>query len=133
MKAKHILVALVAVLFLSQCKNKTVEQLTGIWQVSKADVNGTSIDGSTLGNWLWEFNDEGGYLVLAAGAKEKGTYKVTGQTLTLKSVTYKDRAETVYTISSLDSVNLVLHSESNGNKSTFTFIRKGEGEVGEDD
>lgn len=133
MKVKYLLPALIALLFLAQCKNETAEKLNGIWQVSKADVNGTSIDGNTLGTWLWEFNDEGGYLILAAGAKDKGTYKISGKNLTLKSVTFKDRAETVYQITTLDSVNLVLYSEANGNKSQFTFIRKGAGEIGEDD
>ncbi len=133
MRVKYLIPAVIALLLLAQCKNETAEKLNGIWQVDKAEVNGTTIDGSTVGAWLWEFNDEGGYLIIAAGAKDKGTFKLSGKNLTLKSQTFKERAETVYQIQAIDSVNLVLYSESNNNKSTFRFIRKGEGEIGEDD
>lgn len=133
MRVKYLIPAVIALLLLAQCKNETAEKLNGIWQVDKAEVNGTTIDGSTVGAWLWEFNDEGGYLIIAAGAKDKGTFKLSGKNLTLKSQTFKERAETVYQIQAIDSANLVLYSESNNNKSTFRFIRKGEGEIGEDD
>ena len=61
---------------ISSCGDKRKEQLTGIWHLQLMDINGTQLQGNSIGNWLWEFNMEGGYLTDIAGAREKGRYEL---------------------------------------------------------
>jgi hypothetical protein len=120
-------------LFLAACQTKSKEKLTGIWKLEVMDINNTPLRGNSLGNWMWEFNDEGGYLVNVAGAVEKGTYKVEKDRLTLKPVSPAKRPEQNYTIVKLDSVSLNLTTASEQNKTSLYFIKmKGE-EVAEKD
>lgn len=118
---------------IQQCKNKQQQQLTGIWQLDKLEVNGTPLSGSSLGKWLWEFNDKGGYLVTVAGAKEKGKYSLKNEKLTMKSVDVKDKPETAYQILLLDSARLHLAVISEKNSSTLYFIKIEGNETEEDD
>lgn len=119
-------------LFLANCSSEHKEKLTGIWKLEVMDINNTPIRGSSLGNWLWEFNEEGGYLINVAGEVEKGTYKLDKETLTLSSMTNKDRPDQTYSIVKLDSVTLNLVSASEKNKTSLSFI-KIKGDAGEKD
>lgn len=120
-------------LFITQCRSKEEKQLTGIWKLETMNINGTEMSGASLGEWLWEFNDEGGYLVMVAGAKEKGKFKVKEGRLSMKSVTIAERPETTYEITQLDSAALKLKAVSDKNSSSLSFIKIDEGETGEDD
>jgi hypothetical protein len=120
-------------LFVTQCRSKQEKQLVGIWKLEVMEINGTEISGASLGEWLWEFNDEGGYLVMVAGAKEKGKFNVRAGKLTMKSVTIKDRPETSYEITQLDSASLKLKAISDKNSSSLTFIKINKGETEEED
>ncbi|MBL0308590.1 MAG: hypothetical protein IPP77_02550 [Bacteroidetes bacterium] len=59
-------ITILLVLILAQCANKEKKQIIGVWQLEQMDINGTRIDGHDMGRWLWEFNDEGGYLTNVA-------------------------------------------------------------------
>ena len=73
MKKSFSLITIVALAgLLVQCAHKGDKKLEGIWQLNSMSMNGTRISGTDLGIWLWEFNEEGGYLTIVAGAKEKG-------------------------------------------------------------
>src|SRR5436189_70941 len=134
MKKSFVVVRVIeSVMFLANCHSERKEKLAGIWKLDVMDINNTPISGSSLGSWLWEFNDEGGYLINIAGAVEKGTYKVDKEKLTLSSVTNKDRPDQIYTIVKLDSVLLNLTSATEKNKTTLSFIKvKGEEVVEKD-
>ncbi|MCW5907280.1 MAG: hypothetical protein KIS94_05440 [Chitinophagales bacterium] len=124
---------IVFALALQQCRNKQQEQLTGIWQLDNMEINGTTLNGSSLGKWLWEFNDKGGYLVMVAGAKEKGKYSLKEGKLTMKSVDVKEKPETAYNVLLLDSAHLHLSAISDKNSSILYFIKIEGGETEEDD
>ncbi|MFN8323773.1 MAG: hypothetical protein U0T74_14010 [Chitinophagales bacterium] len=133
MRKKSIIITLVIMVFAAACNNKKNEALTGIWKLKTMDVNGVSIQGEALGNWLWEFNDEGGYMINVAGAIEKGKYNYDGKKLILKSLTSKDRPEQTYNVVQLDSVSMLLSSVTDNNTSKLNFIKIDEGELGEKD
>ena len=129
-KIFFITIVIMSLLFFTQCESKTKRELTGIWQLQTMNINGTVLDGNSLGNWLWEFNDEGGYLTSVAGVKEKGLYKLKSEILTLQSVTSKERPGQVYVVSHLDSLQMELVSDDKKNKTTLHFLKlKGTGEV----
>lgn len=132
-KLLFVCVVFASIFLLTNCQNEGKEKLTGIWKLDVMDINNTPISGSSLGGWLWEFNDEGGYLINVAGAVEKGTYKLSKEKLTLSSVTNKDRPDQTYTIAKLDSASLNLVSATEKNKTSLTFIKVSGGEVGEKD
>jgi hypothetical protein len=130
---KLISSAAMLIFILAGCHNTGKEKLTGIWKLQVMDINNTALRGSSLGNWLWEFNDKGGYLANVAGAVEKGTYKIDKDKLTMKPVTPAERPEQIYTIAKLDSASLNLVTASEKNKTSLFFVRvKGE-EVAERD
>ncbi len=131
-KLLFVLSVIVSVVFLTNCQSEQKEKLAGIWKLDVMDINNTPISGSSLGGWLWEFNEEGGYLINVAGAVEKGTYKIDKEELTLSSVTNKDRPAQTYTIAKLDSASMNLVSISEKNKTSLSFIKM-KGEVGETD
>jgi hypothetical protein len=118
-----LLFASAFLLILTQCRNKQEKQLYGIWKLDVMEVNGTEISGSSLGEWMWEFNEEGGYLVMVAGAKEKGKYSLKDGKLTMKSVTVKEKPETVYEVTRLDSAAMNLTAEGEKNTSHLHFIK----------
>lgn len=126
--------SIVFIVFLvSGCGNKQKEKLEGIWQLQTIEINGTVLQGKSLGDWKWEFNEEGGYLNDVAGEKEKGLYTLKGNTLTLKSVTYKDRPEQVLNIVRLDSLQMDLESADQKNKSSLHFLKMKESGLVEND
>ena len=125
-----IITSLLIIFLLTQCNHERKEKLEGIWQLQTLEINGTILQGNSLGDWKWEFNEEGGYLTDVAGAREKGLYTLKGNKLILKSVTVKERPEQILNIIQLDSVRLDLVSADDKNKSTLHFIKmKGEGMV----
>jgi len=131
---KKISIGLViALLVITGCQNKHKDKLEGIWQLKTLEVNGTTLQGNSLGNWKWEFNEEGGYLTDVAGAREKGLYTLKADTLKLKSVTYKDRPEQSLIIVQLDTVQMDLVSADANNRSSLHFLRLKESELGEKD
>jgi hypothetical protein len=132
MKKISISVLLVVIL-LTGCQNKQKDKLEGIWQLRTLEINGTVLQGSSLGNWKWEFNEEGGYLTDVAGVREKGLYTLKESTLTLKSVTHKERPEHVLNIVHLDSLQLDLLSADEKNKSSLHFLKMKENGVVEND
>jgi hypothetical protein len=130
---KLISSAAILIFLLAGCHNEGKEKLTGIWKLEVMDINNTALRGSSLGNWLWEFNDKGGYLVNVAGAVEKGTYKIDKDKLTMKPVTPAERPEQIYTIAKLDSASLNLVTASEKNNTSLFFVRvKGEEVVEKD-
>ncbi len=136
MKIKTGVLALLltALYILTGCNSKQKDNLEGVWRLTNLEINGTNLNGASLGDWKWEFNEEGGYLTDVAGAREKGLYKLRGQTLKLKSVTHKERPEQVLTIVSLDSVNMHLQTADTGaNTSNLYFIKMKEREYEEKD
>ncbi len=132
-KSVYLLLAAGIIILLAQCSSKTKEQLVGIWRVDKVELNGTQMDGNTAGNWMWEFNEEGGYMIVASGMTEKGKYDLNGKTLKLKSVSNPDKEETVFSIQSIDSLHLDLASDTKDNKTLLHFIKTKGGELEEED
>ena len=121
------------VLLLTECNNTANEELVGIWKVESLKINDTELPGGGLENWLWEFNEEGGYMINAEGGKEKGTYKRKKNELTLHPVSNAERPDLTYTISHLDSANLKLSSSTDKSKMYINFVKVNEGEIGEKD
>lgn len=132
-KTIYLLAISLILIALTQCRNKQQKQLIGIWKLDVMEVNGTEISGSSLGEWMWEFNEEGGYLVMVAGAKEKGKYSIKDGKLSMKSVTVADKPETVYEITRLDSALMDLTAAGEKNTSHLHFIKIDKGETEEDD
>ncbi|MFN8288560.1 MAG: hypothetical protein U0V74_17525 [Chitinophagales bacterium] len=132
-KRIYLLLCAGLILLLAQCTNKTKEQLRGIWRVDAIELNNTKMDGNAAGQWLWEFNEEGGYMIMAAGMKEKGKFSLSDKTLKLKSITNPDKEESVFTIQHLDSLHLDLASDVKGNKTLLHLIKAKDGEMEEDD
>ena len=122
-KAISVFSILLSLLYLTNCNHESKEKLVGIWKLDIMDINHTPLRGSSLGTWLWEFNEEGGYLVNVAGQIEKGIYKISKDKLTLQSVTHKDRPDQTYTIAKLDSANLNLVSVTDKNTSSLSFVK----------
>jgi hypothetical protein len=123
----------VFVLLLTECNNTDNEELVGIWKVESLSINDTNLPGGGLENWLWEFNEEGGYMINAEGGTEKGTYKKENNSLTLHPVSNAERPDLTYTISHLDSANLKLSSITDKSKMLISFVKVAAGEMGEKD
>ena len=119
-------------LILAQC-NQKAKPIAGIWKMTEMEINGTTLQGTSLGNWLWEFNDEGGFLFNVSGAVEKGKYTLTDTELVLESVTVKGRPPQRYVVTLLDSAQLHLSSFSEQNKTSLKFVKTSEAEMEEDD
>lgn len=122
---KNNILIVIAVFLLAGCGSKTKSDLVAVWQVDLIEVNGSEIPGSNVGKWQWEFNSAGGYMINLSGEKEKGRYSLKENRLSLKSTTNESKPETVFTLVSVDSANLVLQPVSENNKSTFHFVRIG--------
>ena len=131
MRVKLILVftALFLVLSLTQCKSKNEKNLVGVWQLQTLVINGALLQGNSLGNWLWEFNEQGGYLTDVAGMREKGKYTLKDSILTLKILIPKDGPTQVYKVIKLDTAQLDLFYFENHNRSTLHFIKRNVGDV----
>lgn len=131
---KQIRIAAIAVLvlLLTQCSNEK-KHIAGVWKMTEMEINGTVLQGSSLGNWLWEFNDEGGYLFNVSGAVEKGKYELKENELSLQSVTIKERPVQKYVVTLLDSVNMQLSAVGEQNKTSLKFVKTAEGEMEERD
>ena len=120
----------------ASCSDKKREQLAGIWHLQLMDINGTQLQGSALGNWLWEFNMEGGYLTDIAGAREKGRYEMKESQLKLQPVMSNEssRPGQTFTIAKLDSLHMNLVSIDGKNKTALYFTKiKASEVVGEKD
>jgi len=133
MKKLRLIIPVLVLLMVAVRCNRGNEKLEGIWQLQKMNVNGTELDATNMGNWHWEFNDEGGYMINMDGAIEKGTYKLKNKQITFKSTSNTQKPETEYTIAGIDSVQLILTAKGAKNSSTLTFIKRAAGEMGEDD
>ena len=112
--------------------NKNKDKITGIWQLKLMDIKGANISGSSLGDWLWEFNQAGGYLTDIAGAKEKGRYQLEGGKLTLRPFDTKNRPAVVYNIAFLDSSEMDLVSSDPQTPTKFYFFKRSAADVTED-
>jgi len=114
---------------LTQCHNGSDSKIVGVWQLQEMVINGTKLQGSSLGNWLWEFNGAGGYLSDVAGMREKGRYTLKDGQISLQITTEKNRPAQVYKVARLDSVELDLLSVENVNKQSLRFLRRKVSEV----
>jgi hypothetical protein len=117
-----LMVAIVLLLITSCGKNKAA--ITGIWQLRQMEVHGTSINGNSLGDWLWEFNKEGQYLTDIAGAKEKGSFKLTGKQLTMQPVSSANRPTVIYNVVQLDTASMDLVSADSVAGITLHFYKR---------
>jgi hypothetical protein len=134
MKKSFSLIAVVALAgLLVQCAHKGDKKLEGIWQLNSMSMNGTRISGTDLGIWLWEFNEEGGYLTIVAGAKEKGKYTLKDNQLTLHNITSPNRPDQIYNVVKADSIQLELITVEEKNRTALTFIKVRSSDVGEKD
>ena len=119
---------LLILLGLTQCHNEK-EKIVGVWQLQTMVVNGTTIPGSSLGTWLWEFNESGGYLTDVAGMREKGIYTLTGDQLSLKHPASKKLPDQFYKITKLDTTTLNLQSTDPGSSTSLHFFKRKASEV----
>jgi len=133
MKKYTATLALALTLLLINSCNSKKEKLEGIWKLDVMEMNGTQLSGTSLGEWFWEFNEQGWYLVMVAGAKEKGRYQLKGDQLSMKSVTNEQKPETVYKITRLDSAVLNIESIGEKNHLQLFFIKTDKGETDEKD
>lgn len=124
MKKAVVLIAFVSLLFFTQCNQRGDEKLTGVWQLEQMNINGTEMDGQSLGVWLWEFNREGGFLSNVAGNTEKGWYKLANNKLTVQITSEENRAEQVYSVSKLDSASFEIITTEGKNNGTLRFVRR---------
>ena len=122
---RNLVFIAVTLLFMAGCQSSIKSPIVAVWQVELMEVNGSEIQGSSLGKWQWEFNSAGGYMINLSGEKEKGKYSLKDNKLSMKSTTNTDKPETFYQLVALDSVQLVLQPISENNKSTIRFIRIG--------
>lgn len=122
---RNLVFIALTLLFMAGCQSSTKSPIVAVWQVELMEVNGSEIQGSSLGKWQWEFNSVGGYMINLSGEKEKGKYSLKDNKLSMKSTTNTDKPETFYQLVALDSVQLVLQPISENNKSTIRFIRIG--------
>jgi hypothetical protein len=122
-KILHALIPMALIFLLTQCQNKNREKLVGIWQLQVMEVNGTTLGGNSLGNWLWEFNEAGGFLTDVAGMREKGVYKLSGNQLTLQHIANTGQPNQVFSIARLDSAELDLVVIDSSQRSTMKFDR----------
>ena len=129
MKAKRriisgmLLILPLALLLITSC-NKNKAAITGIWQLRQMEVHDTQINGNSLGDWLWEFNKEGGYLTDVAGAKEKGSFKLTGKQLTMQPVSSANRPTVIYNVLHLDTASMDLVSADSVAGITLHFYKR---------
>jgi hypothetical protein len=119
---------LLILLGLTQCHNER-QKIKGVWQLQTMVVNGTTIPGTSLGMWLWEFNQSGGYLTDVAGMREKGLYTLTGDQLTLKHAPAKKLPDQVYKVIKLDTAELDLQPTDQGSSTNLHFIKRKTTEV----
>ena len=117
------LLGMLVLMGLNQCTNKKADKLVGVWQLQEMVVGGTVLKGNSLGTWLWEFNEAGGYLTDVAGVREKGVYTYKDSLLTLKITFGKKRPEAVYKVANLDTAQLYLQA-TDQSKSTLLFIKR---------
>lgn len=97
-------------------------ELTGIWRVQSYAMNGTVIPGSNLGNPLYEFNDQGGYLIIASGVEEKGTFTLDDKLLTYHCTTQK-KPDQSFRITRMDSVYLEYEALNDSNQLIVKLIK----------
>jgi len=118
------ILGIIIMMGLTQCHSNSEKKIVGVWQLKELVVNGTVLQGSSLGNWLWEFNEAGGYLTDVAGMREKGTYTLKDSILSLKLVTEKSQPKQVYKVARLDSVELDLIANDANNRQSLRFIKR---------
>jgi hypothetical protein len=97
-------------------------ELTGIWRVESYTMNGTVIQGSSLGNPLYEFNDQGGYLIMASGVEEKGTFTLDEKLLTYHC-TSQQKPDQSFRITRMDSVYLEYEAVNDSNQLQVKLIK----------
>lgn len=111
---KKILIGVLLLFVLVSCHKKT--KICGVWKMETMDVNGTTIYHEQMGMPMIEFNEKGGYLLVVSGTKEKGKYKMDGNSLSLQSVTFPDKPAQLLTITRLDSAQMNYFSENKDGK-----------------
>ena len=125
-KPRFSVICLVLVSFLlMQCNNKPTQLIEGSWQLQTLEINGTVLQGNTLGNWNWQFDNDGNYNSTVGKAKETGTYTLAENKLTLKSTTYSKRPALVLLVTELDSVQMNLVTAYEKNKTSLRFLKDG--------
>ncbi len=125
-KPRFSVICLVLISFLlMQCNNKPTQLIEGSWQLQTLEINGTVLQGNTLGNWNWQFDNDGNYNSTVGKAKETGTYTLSESKLTLKSITYSKRPEQVLLVTELDSVQMNLVTAYEKNKTSLRFLKEG--------
>ena len=127
-KITRVLVGLIIVLTITQCHSKEESKIAGVWQLSTAYINGSEIPGASMGNWLWEFNDAGGFLTDIGGMREKGIYTLKDSVLTIRLTNSKAKPNQIYTITRLDTSELDLKSSDTA-QVRFRFIKRSASEV----
>jgi len=126
------ILGLFVLLGLAQCHSKAEKDLVGVWQLQQMKVGSTTLPGSSMGNWLWEFNEAGGYLADVAGMREKGFYTLKDSSLTLQLGKDKSKPGQVYKITRLDAVELDLVSNEKQTTSELRFKKRSVGDVNQD-
>ena len=125
-KTRFSVICLLLISFLlMQCNNKPAQLIEGSWQLQTLEINGTVLQGNTLGNWNWQFDNDGNYNTTVGKAKETGTYTLAENKLTLKSTTYSKRPELVLLVTELDSVQMNLVTAYEKNKTSLRFLKDG--------
>ena len=117
---------------LDGCKNKTQNNVTGLWAVEQYDINGTILPNESIGNPMIEFRGNQ-YMINTSGVVEKGNYSIKDSLLVFDCTSDPGKPDNQFVISHLDSVTLVYYSTTNNNKMIVSLRKMEEEEVGEKD
>lgn len=105
---------LLMLLYLSACTNKENTLLYGKWQVKKININGTAFDSSYTVNWSYVFLPSGRYTAQLF-ATDTGNYLQKENAISFYSTIKTKPQNTVFKITRLDSLLLVLQSTGSNN------------------
>lgn len=105
---------LLMLLYLSACTNRESKLLHGKWQVKKININGTAFDSSFTANWSYVFLPSGKYTALLF-ATDTGNYLLKENAINFYSTIKTKPHNTVFKITRLDSLLLVLQSTDSNN------------------
>ena len=102
---------------------KTQTEISGVWKVDSFTMNGLVIPGANLGSPLYEFNTEGGYMIMVSGVEEKGTFTLKDNTLTYHC-TSQSKPDQNFRIQRLDSLHLEYETTGDSNKLVVKMTRQ---------